>query len=931
WRKTVFAIVVVGSLVLGYFGVIGTDFLSERELHMQSKIRGDFEVYLPGGSDAEKVLFEMKKDWSTDLATVFVETQNKFDPTDETNITDYDVLKEISLIEESLNYNKTDKGSIDGIIFCFSISTLIKTLNYTTTAIEEAFFNELPNDLINYRLPEQFKGNYSIPPDQRMIDEFFTQAGPNTISSLVADVNRDGVYDSALILMGLSQEIDQVELIDSIEEVIASFFVDPGVRPGSVDTTDQWMERYNDGEVHCRMTLTGPTPLARMISDRTMKEMQKVLPWALAMVAAALLIFHRTWKILLITLIPVTFSLVISYGLMGLVLQVLTPQVVLVAPILIALGVAYGLYIANRYAEEEGIEDKEKRIRYALRTTGKAIFLSAMTTAFGFGAMLTVDMATMQVLGFGLSTGILACYLTTILMTPSLVIWLDYKKLTRSKDKKPRYKGSGVRRLGNIPMNHSRKILVGGVLFALLSLGLAPPSSIPGTDLKVGGFSVVKANMDYIALSPADEPVVQKMAEQSDTFGSGQIGLMIVRGQSARDTNDDGRDDNIANSMKDMEALDDIDRLLEIINGKGMNDTGIENADAISIVDIMKMIAIPDFTNSEAYQQFMSELRRLSERNPVDLPIIFIDELEDYIKENIVGRTFWEVIEDAPKENFIIEKYLKEDLPTFLMNIFYNSLGQEIRGMLINDTYAKTIVYINMPNMDIVDTEVVVRDVDLAIDEIYEMTASETGGGDQTASPLSGFGKVLVTVNDVIVDNANQSTFMALIMVFLLLFLVFKSWRIALITILPVSLVVFWQYAAIWGIGAMGNVIAPGEKMFSGDLNLFTALIGSIIIGIGVDFSIHITERIREKNFTLEGVMYAADTSGWSFIEATTTMVMGLTAVFLVNIPSIREFILLIMILLIFSAYSAIFILTSAYRLYLPRYNKLKSLKKIKG
>jgi predicted RND superfamily exporter protein len=236
-----------------------------------------------------------------------------------------------------------------------------------------------------------------------------------------------------------------------------------------------------------------------------------------------------------------------------------------------------------------------------------------------------------------------------------------------------------------------------------------------------------------------------------------------------------------------------------------------------------------------------------------------------------------------------------------------------------------------MPNMDIVETEVVVREVDAAIDDVYDVHASETGGGDKTASPLSGFGKVLVTVNDVLIDNANQSTIMALIMVFLLLFIVFKSWRIALITILPVTLVVFWQYAAIWGIGAAGNIIAPGESMFSGDLNLFTALIGSIIIGIGVDFSIHITERIREKNFTLEGVMYAADTSGWSFIEATTTMVMGLTAVFLVNIPSIREFILLVIILLIFSAYSAIFILTSAYKLYLPRYNKLKSLKKIKG
>ena len=74
------------------------------------KIRGDFEAYLPGGSDAEKVLKEMKRNWSTDLATIFIETNNKFDPTDETNITDVKVLKEISALEESLNYDKLDKG-----------------------------------------------------------------------------------------------------------------------------------------------------------------------------------------------------------------------------------------------------------------------------------------------------------------------------------------------------------------------------------------------------------------------------------------------------------------------------------------------------------------------------------------------------------------------------------------------------------------------------------------------------------------------------------------------------------------------------------------------------------------------------------------------------------------------------------------------------
>ncbi len=936
WRKTVFVLTIVASLLIGYYGVAGPGYLREKiagndpELAMQENIRADFEVYLPGGSDAELVLLEMNQDWSTDLANIFVETNNKFDPTDETNITDVEVLKEISDLEDTLNPDKTDKGVNDGVIYSYSIAALIKTMHQAPNAVYEAISNET-RGIITENLNPDIPGNYSIPDDQLLLDRIFYEIGPENLTSLVADVNGDGIYDSALVLIGLSQSVDQRQLITDINEKIEPYFVDPGVRPGSEDTTDRWMERYEGGEVHCRMTLTGPTPLARMISDRTMLEMRTILPWAIALVAASLLIFHRTWKIWPITLIPVLFALIIAYGMMGWFLPVLTPQVVLVAPIIIALGVAYGLYIANRYSEEEGVADKEKRIRVALRTTGKAIFLSAMTTAFGFGAMLTVDMATMKVLGFGLATGILACYATTMLLTPSLVIWTNYRKVKgdeitgrmRKSGKKKKKSRLGKFKLGDLPLRHSRKLIVGGVLLAVLSFALAPMSEIPGTGISVGGFSIVEANMDYMALSPDDEPVVQKMGEQSDTFDSGQIGLLLIRGKPSIDEDMDGKDDGIDGSMKDSGVLYDINLLMRELNGPGGNDTGIDNVQAVSIVEIMKMIQIPDFTDTLYYQQLLEFLKAFTGSIIGTEPWKIFD---DYIHNNVIGKSFWHALQNAPNSP-ALNVALGEPVEIFLINVFYNSMGQELRGMLINDDYSKTIIYLTMPNMDIIQTEVAVDDVNEAIDRYYTMTAKE---GAESASPLSGFGAVLVTINEVLLQNANQSTLMALIMVFLLLFLVFRSWRISLITLFPVIVVVFWQYFAIWMVGETGDMIAPGESMFSGDLNLFTALIGSIIIGIGVDFAIHITERIREKNFSLDSVRYATETSGWSFIESTTTMVMGLTAVFLINIPSIREFILLIMILLVFSAYSSLFLLTSLYRLYLPRYNKMRRLKKKK-
>ncbi|MDG6225137.1 MAG: MMPL family transporter [Candidatus Thermoplasmatota archaeon] len=922
YRVLSFILIILIGLSLGYFGVIGNDYIGsddeDRLIAMQSKIRGDFEVYLPGGSDAEKVLAEVKIDWSTDLATLMIETQNKFDPTDETNITDYNVLIEMSRIEEALNPQKEDRGSNDGINYVFSISTIIKTLHNLTNATSQAVIGNIPYNIEFDAQDGSFIGNYSIPTDQRMIDELFYRIPPNQLNALVADINNDGIYDSALIMLGLSKSIDERTLLKRINSLIEPYFVDTGVRPGSQDTTGEWLERYNNGDVNSRMTLTGPTPLARMISDRTMSEMKTVLPWAMVMVCASLLIFHRTWKIWIITMAPVTVSLIMTYGLLGLAMDVLTPQVVLVAPILIALGVAYGLYIANRYSEEISIKDKELRIRAAIRTTGKAIFLSAMTTAFGFGSMLTVDLATMQVLGFGLSTGILFCYLTTMIMTPSLVIWLNYTKESgkRSGGSKPR-----SRKMGDIPLNHSRKIILGGMVLAIISISLAPAFDIPGTGAKIGGMGMVKANMDYIKLSPQDEPVVQKMREQSDTFGSGQIGLLIIRGQPTKDTNADGIDDFVDNSIKDISLLHDLETLGNRTNGPD----GVEMAQSISIVDIMMMVNVPDFTNSTWYKSFLDVIR--------NAPGLIIEDpermIDEWVRSNVIGKSFWDAINTVPDDNAAIKLLLGVEPSLFLINVFYDSMGVELRSMLINDDYSKTLAYINMPNMDIIETEVAVNEMDDVIDGIFDVQVKESAGSKTTASPLTGFGKVLVTINNLLVANANQSTIIAILLVFLLLSLVLKSWRIALVTVIPVTFVVFWQYFAIWGVASIEDIIRPGQNMFSGDLNLFTALIGSIIVGTGVDFSIHITERVRERGLSLEGVRYAAETSGWTFIEATTTMIMGLTAVFLVNIPSIREFILLIMILLAFSAYAAIFILTSIYRLYLPRYNKLRALKKI--
>jgi predicted RND superfamily exporter protein len=82
-------------------------------------------------------------------------------------------------------------------------------------------------------------------------------------------------------------------------------------------------------------------------------------------------------------------------------------------------------------------------------------------------------------------------------------------------------------------------------------------------------------------------------------------------------------------------------------------------------------------------------------------------------------------------------------------------------------------------------------------------------------------------------SSLQKSIPIAAVAALILLFTVMRSVRFAIVTVIPIGLVVTWLYAIMYvaGIG----------------LNFVTATIGAVSIGVGIDYSIHMTERFREE------------------------------------------------------------------------------------
>ncbi|RLF44270.1 MAG: hypothetical protein DRN29_08760 [Thermoplasmata archaeon] len=93
-------------------------------------------------------------------------------------------------------------------------------------------------------------------------------------------------------------------------------------------------------------------------------------------------------------------------------------------------------------------------------------------------------------------------------------------------------------------------------------------------------------------------------------------------------------------------------------------------------------------------------------------------------------------------------------------------------------------------------------------------------------------------------------------------------------------------------------------------------MVSSIAIGAGIDFSVHITERVRdelkEKN-ALDAIKTAISRKSPSLVEATLALVGGGIPIFLMEYEMISQFILLVLLMLVFACVASLLGLAALY------------------
>ncbi len=256
------------------------------------------------------------------------------------------------------------------------------------------------------------------------------------------------------------------------------------------------------------------------------------------------------------------------------------------------------------------------------------------------------------------------------------------------------------------------------------------------------------------------------------------------------------------------------------------------------------------------------------------VPEIYYEDNPDNL--DIVAERFGEFVSEVQTHRQI-DHWLTELLGTFPTNLAHNERYQkDVRG----DLCAMSENLVGVP-------------IDL-FDSVPEDSV-------KYQAVLSGFLPVFTTLNGTLIHSQIMSLGVAFVLIFLLMMYRFRSPLMGLIIALPLVFTV---------------IINFGVMSFAGvSLDIATIMIGSISIGIGIDYAIHSSSRFQEE-FRKQGDEEAAmktmiSTTGKSILVNAMTVGLGFLVLMWSNILPIRRFGWLISLTMLVSMVASLTLLPS--------------------
>ena len=397
------------------------------------------------------------------------------------------------------------------------------------------------------------------------------------------DGGPDGVLDRAIMAIAVTEDRPAKEIIaDTRKSSMPSQNLNE--RANLRTTANPMNPRHvHVGGPWLSMVLTGPVPITNAVTEFSFKLFWDIFPNAVVLVAIGLFIFHsdllqagitgmrplQGFKVVVIAGLPTLCAVFWTLGLIGATNYEVTMTVIIVGPILLALGVstAFTSPIGMRKRREQGREDAsildiDRTCSVSLRRDDRHRFHLVGLHAHGAHPNR----------GHCPLSGYRHCVLPHHVHGANLTLILDLKK-----PKHPPLKAFDV-------------------LVMFLSSAIGRPRCVRADDSLSAtiGQANVEENIDLLGMAPETESPVVKMKQYSSEFEAGQVGMILVNANVSGDFNDAEQSND--DPVEILQKIDNLERKLNTV----------ENTTAVSVVFLMKSSGVQVTVSAKTSTNFCS-------------------------------------------------------------------------------------------------------------------------------------------------------------------------------------------------------------------------------------------------------------------------------------------------------------------------------------
>jgi len=270
---------------------------------------------------------------------------------------------------------------------------------------KQAFYNGIPK---YYQLPTTQENNFIMDVARKSSDNgnllksFVDSTGQTArITTFMKDVKTDRMEDI------------EARLLENIAKIFPT-------------------ERYS-------VYMTGSALLFLKGTKYLVKNLVMSLAFAIFLIALFMAFLFRSFRMIIISLIPNLLPLVITAGVMGFVGVPIKPSTILVFSIAFGISVDDTIHFLAKYRQELTANrwQIKKSVYAALRETGVSMFYTSIVLFFGFSVFVISNFGGTVALGALVSVTLMFAMLANLILLPSLLLSLERSIANKEVLRKP--------------------------------------------------------------------------------------------------------------------------------------------------------------------------------------------------------------------------------------------------------------------------------------------------------------------------------------------------------------------------------------------------------------------------------------------------------------------------------------------------------------